>query len=265
MAGTPSSPDSGAAAAERPLAGVRVLLAEDSGANRRFIAFCLERAGASVTAVEDGLRLVQALTVDWPAREVLADPPPADLVLTDVEMPGMDGYAATRLLRGLGCALPIVALTARTDPGETERCLEAGCDAHGAKPVDPERLIALCAQLVRGQGRRDAPDGGAPADDAGALRSELADDPEMRELVREFVAGLPEHVQALQASFEAGRLDALASRAHQLKGVGASFGFPSITDAAREVEARAKAGADRGALGEALERLIALCRAARVT
>ncbi|HEX6999694.1 MAG TPA: response regulator [Gammaproteobacteria bacterium] len=264
-AGTP--PAGGEAGrAERPLAGVRVLLAEDSAANRRFIAFCLERAGASVTAVEDGRQLVQALTVGGPDREALADPSPADLVLTDVEMPGMDGYAATRLLRGLGCALPIVALTARTDPGEAERCLAAGCDAHGAKPVDPAKLLALCVQILGRAAGGDAPDGGPPAAGAAApLRSELADDPEMRELVREFVAGLAEHAQALRASFEANRLDELASRAHQLKGAGASFGFRPITDTAREVEARARGAADRAALGEALERLIALCHAALAT
>ena len=108
--------------------------------NQRLIGFQLRKAGANVTIVENGRLAVEALTVGGSLGGPCIEPPPFDVVLSDMQMPEMDGYAATRLLRSLGCRLPIIAVTAHAMNGDAERCLEAGCDAYATKPVDRDRL-----------------------------------------------------------------------------------------------------------------------------
>jgi len=274
-----SSKETGVEAAALPLAGVRVLVADDSAANRRFLEWCLERAGASVELVDDGAALLGALTVPVGRDAALIDPAPADIVLTDVEMPALDGLTATRLLRRLGCSLPIVALTARAAPGDVDECLAAGCTAFSSKPVEAEVLLSLVRELVHGGGRARPADGEAPSSahrsapetaaapgaEAAAiatLQSDFADDPEMADLIDAFVGGLPSTVASIEAAHSSGQLEELGRLAHQLKGAGGSYGYPSLTDAARAVEADVRSGTSADALEAKVEHLAALCRAA---
>ena len=130
------------------LRGIRILLAEDGLDNQRLISFHLRKAGADVRVVNDGQELVEALTLDPSPDSPLWLPAPVDLVLTDMQMPRLDGYAATRLLRRKGSQLPIIALTAHAMAGDAERCLGAGCDAYITKPVNVPRLISACLTAV---------------------------------------------------------------------------------------------------------------------
>lgn len=265
------------------LAGVRVVLAEDAVANQRLLTFYLERAGAAVVAVADGAELVTTLAAGLEPGAQLVDPSPADLIVTDIEMPGLDGYSASRLLRSLGCAVPIVALTAHSGLDVEARCREAGCDAFATKPIDHETLLAVCVQALsrleapakQGNQSTDRPVSAAPASvapmsatDADAspsqpsLRSQFADDPEMQELVAAFTATLAHRAAAVLAELEAERIDELARLAHQLKGIGGSYGFPSITEAARDVDYRARNGSDAAGIRGSVQRLVKLCRAA---
>jgi CheY-like chemotaxis protein len=112
-----------------PLA-LRILVAEDSRTNQRLAAHLLERQGHAVTIVNNGKEAVEAIR-----RELF------DLVLMDVEMPIMDGLAATRAIRSYesrrGTRLPIVAVTTRDNQRD---CLAAGMDAHLNKPLRLDRL-----------------------------------------------------------------------------------------------------------------------------
>jgi CheY-like chemotaxis protein len=137
--------------AAKPLKGVRILLAEDGPDNVRLICFHLRKAGAEMRVAENGKLAVEALTVDGTVDGELLDPPPVDLVLTDMQMPEMDGYSATRLLRAKGCLLPIVAITAHAMSGDAEKSLRAGCDAHATKPIDKHSLIDLCRRAASGE------------------------------------------------------------------------------------------------------------------
>jgi PAS domain S-box-containing protein len=140
-----------AQASEQLLAGVRMLFAEDGPDNQRLIAFHLRRAGAEVTLVENGQLAVEAMTRDGTLDGPLADPPPFDLILSDMQMPIMDGYAASRLLRSKGCQIPIIALTAHAMSGDKDRCLEAGCDDYTTKPIDRDSLLETCQRWVGSQ------------------------------------------------------------------------------------------------------------------
>ncbi len=124
-------------------AGQRVLLAEDNPVNQEVAGELLRRAGLLVDTAVDGAEALDKL------RSLHYD-----AVLMDVQMPGMDGLAATRALRAeRGPALPVIAMTAHAFGEDRAACLAAGMNDHVAKPVDPERLYAT---LLRWLPRTDA-------------------------------------------------------------------------------------------------------------
>ena len=130
------------------LDGIRILLAEDGPDNQRLISFHLRKLGADVRTVENGRLAVEALTFDGRLDSELMNPPMIDLVITDMQMPEMDGYSATRLLRAKGCTLPIVALTAHAMSGDKQKCIEAGCDSYASKPIDRAQLASACIDAI---------------------------------------------------------------------------------------------------------------------
>ena len=137
---TGTSPDT-SGRSDQPIEGAVILLAEDGLDNQRLITHHLRRAGARVLLVDTGARAVA-----WVAR----GEPPVDLVVMDMQMPEMDGYAATRALRKAGHAVPVIALTAHALAGDREKCLAAGCDDYLSKPVSRRNLVAACQrQLAR--------------------------------------------------------------------------------------------------------------------
>ena len=122
--------------------GGRVLLVEDGADNRRLIGIVLERAGLTVATAENGREGVDAVLAARARGE------PFDVVLMDVQMPVLDGYAATRELREHGVEAPILALTANAFAEERQRCLEAGCNDHCTKPIQRELFVATIAKWL---------------------------------------------------------------------------------------------------------------------
>ncbi len=123
------------------LAG-RILLAEDGADNQRLIAFHLRKAGATVDVADNGRLALQALD------QAAARGQPYALLLTDMQMPEMDGYTLARTLRQRGDTIPIVALTAHAMAEDRDRCLAAGCNDYTTKPIDKRMLIATCAKWM---------------------------------------------------------------------------------------------------------------------
>jgi PAS domain S-box-containing protein len=126
------------------LRGARVLLAEDGIDNQRLIAFHLRKAGAQVTIFNNGRLALEAMTCDGTVDGMLKSSPDFDLVLTDMQMPEMDGYTFAARLREKGWKRGIIALTAHAMSNDERKCLQAGCDGYASKPIERERLVAAC-------------------------------------------------------------------------------------------------------------------------
>jgi len=237
-------------AGEQRLTGSRILLAEDGPDNQRLIAFFLRKAGANLTIVGDGEAAVRTALDAQDCDE------PFDVILMDMQMPIMDGYQATTRLRQEGYARPIIALTAHAMAGDRRKCLDVGCDDYATKPIDRSRLTdTIHSHMPQVRSTDDS-------HEHQPLVSEMANDPDMSELVQMFLDELPDRMAALQKAFTDGDVAALIRLAHQLKGSAGGYGSPSITGAARVLEGAAKANADMAALQDKLDGLAVLCRRA---
>jgi CheY-like chemotaxis protein len=132
--------------ADRSLAGVKLLLADDDMRTVYALSALLRGKGAEVIVAENGRE----------ALEQLGRHPDVRCVLMDVMMPEMDGYEATRQLRtdSRFATLPVITLTAKAMKGERERCLDAGASDYLAKPVDSAQLLATLATWLEPGGKR---------------------------------------------------------------------------------------------------------------
>lgn len=133
-------PNHGDRAAPVDLSGKRILLAEDSVENSRLIGLILRKAGAIVDCVCNGHEACAAVRSPSLAY---------DLILMDLEMPLLDGAAATQQLRAEGYSMPIIGLTAHAFNEAKQQCLEAGCNEFATKPIRREALLALVARHLR--------------------------------------------------------------------------------------------------------------------
>ncbi len=120
----------------------RILLAEDGLDNQRLLSFILKKAGATIDVADDGQI---ALEMVGKANDSNA---PYDLLLTDMQMPVMDGYLLARTLRSRGVKMPIVALTAHALAEDRQKCLDAGCDDYLTKPIDKQSLLMACVKWI---------------------------------------------------------------------------------------------------------------------
>lgn len=130
--------------AERRRRNVRILLAEDNITNRKVALHILQKLGYSADAVNDGREAVAILAHKH-----------YDIILMDIQMPEMDGFEATRMIRNpsadvINHQIPIIAMTANTMKGDREKCIECGMNDYVGKPIHPDELMnAIERQLAR--------------------------------------------------------------------------------------------------------------------
>jgi CheY-like chemotaxis protein/nitrogen-specific signal transduction histidine kinase len=226
-----------------PLAG-KVLLVEDNVVNQKVARRFLERMGCEVTVAENGLEAVRAFESSR-----------FRLILMDVQMPFMDGYAATQKIRCLengGWHTPIVALTANAMPDQLERCLQVGMDALLTKPLNAEHLedillrFGLAAQGAKaGVAAVTAPaasrEASPPALDLTALAGLTEGDLQfMGELARSYLDNSRELFAQMRTCLDRDERPQLARAAHQLAGASASVHAAPLCELCLAVEHSAR-------------------------
>ena len=224
------------------LSGMRLLVVEDNAINQQVIEQILIRAGAEVVIAGGALAALEALRAPFVRF---------DAVLMDIQMPGMDGHVAARIMRGeMGWIdLPIIAVTAHALPQDREKSRRAGMAGHIVKPIDVEDLLDILAARRYGAPRRPVTGPGtawkaatpaidlAGVDVAAALKSFGGDEKKYTALLRQFVVEHGADVAAARRLFDCGDPQGAARLIHGLRGMASLL---QATDVARLTAAIAR-------------------------
>ncbi|HEY7684814.1 MAG TPA: response regulator [Gemmatimonadales bacterium] len=220
---------------------LRILLAEDNPVNQEVAASMLRKRGHTVDVVGNGRAAVDAVSAE-----------PYDLVLMDIQMPEMDGFEATQVIRARpdGGALPIIALTAHALSGERERCLSMGMSGYLSKPYKAHELFAA----VEGWGQEisagasptapAAPATAPPVDldnfrqDMRAAGAEAAVD----SILDTFLQTAPDRITAVTGALTAGSAPEIERAAHAFKSAAGAIGAKSLATLLLQLEEAGKAG-----------------------
>jgi PAS domain S-box-containing protein len=248
--------------AQRARTRNRILLAEDNLVNQKVAVRLLEKLDYRVHVVADGHAVVAA----WQTGNF-------DLILMDCQMPGMDGYEATRTIRKLEDGkrhIPIVALTAHAMKGDEEKCRAAGMDDYLSKPINRAKLDACLDRLLPSTGttaltraikdaaigtepakellvdtRGPEPESGQvhfPVDWAALLESIDGDEGFARELVDAFIGTGDRELAVIAEALGTGNASAMRESAHTLKGASSNLRASAATSAAAQLEVAAGSG-----------------------
>lgn len=232
--------------------GLRILLADDNPVNQTLARRMLEKAGHSVVVVGDGQEAVNAF-----AKEQF------DTVLMDIQMPEMDGLAATAAIRdnqkGRGISVPIAAMTAHAMTGDRERCLAAGMDGYLAKPFKPEALHRLLDELVSGNLAPSVTESepfSQVFNPEAALSRFEHDEELLDEVIDVFIETIPRLLARMQEAVASRDARAVQTTAHSLKGTISNLSEGPAQEAALRIEQLARNSDLQGA--EAAHQILAL-------
>ena len=240
-----------------------ILVAEDARTNQVLIKSLLKRLGLQVTIAEDGNEAVQkALTEQF------------DLIFMDIEMPNMNGYEATKMLRKKGLKTPIIALTAYAMKGDDAKCFAVGCDAYISKPIEHKKLLQTLSKYLP-EGNRDMNRqidsvksdveqlnqlcsetsiadttpaepgdeqyGQVPVDFA-IIRNIYDDDDVLKETVKVFLEDAPQTIELLDEAIAAKDFRNVKMYAHKLRGLARHVAARKLSDMLYPLETKAGKG-----------------------
>jgi CheY-like chemotaxis protein/HPt (histidine-containing phosphotransfer) domain-containing protein len=208
-------------------AKARLLLVEDHDVNQILIQAMTKRLGYETELASDGTEAVAKIT------QSISDNHPFDLVLMDIQMPFMDGYEATRIIRASGISvelLPIIAITANAFGDDIRNCLEAGMQAHISKPVDFSNLESVLQHWLKPRKLLDN------ISTAKEVKSDLSED-----LVRRYRLRKEEAINSVvrfvrKGTFSDNEIRAIRDQLHKLAGTAAMFGERELGDHAKLIE-----------------------------
>ena len=244
------------------LRGTRLLLVEDNDLNQELALELLQNAGIQVDVAGDGAEAVAKVQAN-----------PYDGVLMDCQMPVMDGYTATRVIRNLAGFqdLPIIAMTANALAGDREAILAAGMNDHIPKPIDVDLMFATLARWITprpgagGAGAAPVPADPAPLalpdlpgiDTAAGLTNTVGDPQLYVRLLIRFRDGQASFAERFEAARRGGEPTAAERCAHTLKGTAGTIGARAVQEVAGELEAACQQGAPGSVLEPLLQRALA--------
>jgi len=224
---------------------LRVLLAEDNPVNQKVAMKILERLGYEADVAANGQEVLSAL------KQI-----PYDVILMDCQMPEMDGYEATRLIRQMAQdpsarnktdlkRIYIIALTANAMAGDRDTCLAAGMDDYISKPIRREDLQAALERTP--QAPKPAATSVPPVvrlnsailNELRDLREDGGPDP-LAEIIQSFLSHAPQLLAEIQNQTAAGQAEAVRQAAHSLKGSAANLGAEQLARFCGELEKAAK-------------------------
>ena len=222
-------------------ARLRVLLVEDNPANQKLATYILQDRGHVVEIAEDGQEAVGLTRQNR-----------YDVILMDVQMPGMNGLEATAAIRDRedgDSRVPIIAMTAHAMRGDRDRCLAAGMDGYLSKPVNAQEMIGLVERLARGTGPMAEAATATPIPAAMSPRvTAVVFDPEValsrcfnsqdmvREMIQCFFGEVGSLFPQMHVALEKGDLEEVGRLGHRMKGTVVYLGAESAKQAALRVE-----------------------------
>lgn len=195
-----------------------ILIVENNEDNQQLLSILLSDIGAEITFAENGQEAIDK------TRDKTYE-----LILMDMQMPVMGGIEATKILRQSNYTNPIVALTANAMPDDYDMCMEAGCDDFLTKPINKDKLFQAIYKYLEIEDEKVHDD---------KIVSNILDkrNIKMRELIIKFIKGLAERMELIEKFRNEENWSDMRSELHKLKGIGASMGYPMITEIAAELD-----------------------------
>ena len=233
----------------------RILLAEDAPDNQRLVSLLLTKAGAHVTAADNGLAAFEMAQTARKAGN------PFDLILMDMEMPGKNGYQATEELRRNGYDRPIIALTAHAMTGQRDKCIAAGCDDFIAKPISIDDMLTTVRRNLTSTAREidSLPRQGHSAA-LSPLETAALGDAEKAGLLDRYLGLLPKRADAIELALRDRDRELLGTLSQSLHNSADRLGLGQLAAAALELERLLAQGVASAELAPPTHRLANLCR-----